>query len=173
MRQARARDCSTLRKAAPRALLHSQYTTVRYLPLGSPWVLPNVSYVHAPSGPWPVAGCMHELRSSVGEYPGWCRGWYREGGIPGYYPATRVLVLPGPNQSQIQGSAPTRALQGPGRPLRTPGLPALRYRPWTLIWARFRYIYLKVSDKPGVSLKKRDEACHTPYFKKTVQKSRP
>ena len=52
-------------------------TRVRYLPLGSPWATSNRSYVHVPSGPWPVASCTNPDMRVVG----WVR--YREGAIPG------------------------------------------------------------------------------------------
>ena len=101
---------------------------MRYLPLGSPWSGPNQSYVHVPSGPWPVGGC------GAGHERGVRVGGYREGGIPG---STQLAGYPlhwycqDPTSSPQALSASTRALQAPWA-LRTPWLLALRYWPSNL-----------------------------------------
>ena len=86
---------------------------VRYLPLGSPWVLPNWSYVHVPSGPRLVAGPGCARRAGR-----WVGTW--EGGIPGttpsQYPYLRYTRLFNLNIAR-QGPVRTpQALQGPPGP---------------------------------------------------------
>ena len=106
-----------VRKVAPVATQHMEQLVerypavpVRYLPLGSPWAVPNQLYSTC-------GGCGSSVAGGV--YQGWCGmggylgGVYRVGYYPCTHPYTRILVLPGPNHVSNSGSAPTQALQGP------------------------------------------------------------
>ena len=121
------------------------------------------------AGPGSVYGTGQWCRGVPGVVPaGWVPGWvYRVG----YYPAPR-LVLPGPNQCQNQLYRSTSCSQGcslPPQPASRPGAGWARVVPPGTNRARFHQIYTKVSQESGVSAKKLDEACHTPYLKKPLQ----
>ena len=92
-------------------------------------------------------------------------GGYREGAIPGYYPPTSCLVLPGPNH-WLPG--PNHWLQGPdtGSRVQIQG-------PGSDSGSRSDSgsQYTKVSHKSRVSPKSVHEACHSPCFKNPALKA--
>ena len=135
--------------------------SVRYLPLGSPWLRLN----------W-LSALLHGRRtacSRCGWVPGWVPGgWYtgvyREGGIPGTTQRLHIGI------ARAQPLLDRRFCAHPwhSRPcwaLRTPWAPRTQIALLGPIWARFRVLYPKVSHIPGVSTVLCHEACHTPYFK--------
>ena len=77
-----------------------------------------------PGSQSPWSGACTSSGRRGGEYPGWCRWVGTGGGYTGYYhpptPDTRLLVLPGPNQSHIQLFLRPLGTPGPCWALRTP-----------------------------------------------------
>ena len=118
-------------------------------------------------GPWSAAGsrCAEGLEGL--ECLRACTWVGGRGVVPthGTHPP-RTLVLPGPNPSPRP-----RYLRPPGHSRALLALPHTRAprtqypASRTLIWARFRVIYPKVSQLSGVSPKVSHEACHTPCFR--------
>ena len=120
---------------------------MRFRPLGSPWSTSKVHYR-------PVTTAVR-----------WCGGWVQGGVVPGvgYWVGTgwvlyrvlpthpvpgiaRTLVLPGPNQCQLARLRVRQALQAPAGPSAHLAPHGLRYPHLGPIRARFRRIYLKVSQ---------------------------
>ena len=147
--------------------------TVRYQPLGSPWV--DQKQLLA----WhrPVLQCVRRVGVREGGIP----GTVRVGGcgrvlyrVPTQYPpGYATLVLPGPNHWLARVTVSPWALQAPREPSAHPWLPHPQIALLGPIRARFRYIYLKVSHNPE---------CHRyfvmrpgilPVSKNPLQKSRP
>ena len=94
----------------------------------------------------------------------------RWGGYTGWVPGrgTTQPVYPYIGIARAQPVVYPGSTVSPGTPRPLLGLsahlaPAPVPRP---IWARFQDKYPKVSHNPGVSSKKRHEACHAPYLKK-------
>ena len=81
--------------------------------------------------------------------PGGYRGGYWEGAIPGTHPpGTLDWYCQGPTHARTPYYRVPRALRGPPGPSAHPGSRTRRYARLEPIKARFRYIYLKVSQYP-------------------------
>ena len=80
---------------------------VRFLPLGSPWLTPELLYGHG----WTAVLVCGRV-GTAGGYTGWGAGWvYRVGAIPGTQPVIGwALAIP---IAQLGSTVSLQALQGP------------------------------------------------------------
>ena len=100
-------------------VLSRPQTTVRYLPLGSPWLtwkrlFSGVRHVELVVVGWVPEGC----------YTGWGTGWVLGGVLYRVLvlPSRATLVLPGPNHCIYRATRVQAGTPGPFWALRTPAL---------------------------------------------------